>query len=144
MVMEHLTPEPIAMHAPWRAQGDARADSLVGKSPFDEIVVGTWLHVEAMDRNVFWMRVGPLVLNVTTRGGRPRIRIDREPDEHPWDVKVLGDVEQDQATEHHLRLRAIAAYEAVRGSDRTRAPDPKRLRRELKRRMGAAPVARGG
>ena len=28
------------------------------KSGFDEIVVGRWLHLEQMDKNYWWMRLG--------------------------------------------------------------------------------------
>jgi len=86
--------------------------------------------------------VGPLVINVCKRGNRIDLRIHREPDEHVYGVTVEGDLTKDQATEHDLRLRALAAYEAARPG-KGLAPDPKRLRKELGRRMGAAPAARG-
>ena len=39
---------------------------------FDEIVVGHWLHVEAMDHSTYWMNVGGVTLFVTAdRDGRP-------------------------------------------------------------------------
>ena len=44
---------------------------------FDELVVGRWFHVEAMDATVWWMDVGGVVLNVTVdRDGRPK-RVER-------------------------------------------------------------------
>ena len=40
---------------------------------FDELVVGHWLHVEAMDHSTYWMSVGGVVLWVTAdRHGNPK------------------------------------------------------------------------
>lgn len=41
---------------------------------FDELVVGRWIHVEAMDSTVWWMNVGGVTINVTVdRDGRPKV-----------------------------------------------------------------------
>jgi hypothetical protein len=129
--MEHLTPTKVSLRRPWRAQGDA----------FDELVVGSWLHVEDMGDGHMWMRVGPLVINVTERALGMDMRIHRESDEHLYRVTIDGDLTQDQATEHDLRLRVLAAYEAARDGDRRREPGADRLRWEIGRRM-AVPAAR--
>jgi hypothetical protein len=40
---------------------------------FDEIVVGRWLHVEAMDAADYWMNIGGVTLLVTAdRDGHPK------------------------------------------------------------------------
>ena len=40
---------------------------------FDELVVDRWLHVEAMQSNVWWMNVGGVTLHVTVdRDGHPK------------------------------------------------------------------------
>jgi hypothetical protein len=33
----------------------------------DEIVIGSWFHLEMMDDNEYWMSIGGLVVNVTIR-----------------------------------------------------------------------------
>jgi hypothetical protein len=40
---------------------------------FDELVVGSFLHVEQMDEGCWWMDIGGVIVNVTAdRDGRPR------------------------------------------------------------------------
>jgi hypothetical protein len=40
---------------------------------FDELVVGSWIHVEQMSDRVFWMNVGGVTINISVdRDGRPR------------------------------------------------------------------------
>lgn len=40
---------------------------------FDELVVGRWLHIEAMDTGYWWMNIGGVTVNVTAdRDGRPK------------------------------------------------------------------------
>lgn len=63
---------------PWRAQGWRSV--FTPKDSFDELVVGNWLHVEVMDRDHVWMRVGPLMVNVTTKRGAVKVRIERDGD----------------------------------------------------------------
>lgn len=36
---------------------------------FDELVIDDWLHLEQMDTNSWWMRVGDACVNVTVRKG---------------------------------------------------------------------------
>lgn len=45
---------------------------------FDELVVGRWCHIEAMDDNQWCMSIGGVTLHVTTdRDGRPKkVRVD--------------------------------------------------------------------
>ena len=44
----------------WRllAHDGQRESRLAGDSGFDELVVDEWLHVEQMDKDCFWLRVG--------------------------------------------------------------------------------------
>ncbi|MEU8151749.1 hypothetical protein [Nonomuraea sp. NPDC048901] len=45
----------------------------LANTEFDELVVGSWLHVEQMDAHVYWMNVGGVTLNVRVdRDGRPQ------------------------------------------------------------------------
>ena len=45
---------------PWRVQSDDRGD-------FDEICVGSWLHVERLSHRGFWVAVGERKWTVTVR-----------------------------------------------------------------------------
>ena len=65
---------------PWRVQGANAEHRITSTSDFDELVVADWLHVEVMDRNHVWMRVGPLMINVTTKRGAVTVRIERDGD----------------------------------------------------------------
>ena len=79
------------MLSPWRAQGMTTV--VKPTDTFDEIVVGDWLHVEAMGPSHVWMRIGPLNINVTRTGGVLRIRIDGDQDDgKPYEVIVEGNV----------------------------------------------------
>lgn len=40
------------------------SDEIEGASEFDELVVGNWLHVEQMDHRFWWIRVGPMEINI--------------------------------------------------------------------------------
>jgi hypothetical protein len=45
---------------------------------FDELVVDDWLHIEQMDTNVWWLRVGDARLMVTlATDGRPSVDVER-------------------------------------------------------------------
>ena len=65
-----------AMAAVWRVQADelkgakgygARHNYDSDQEPnteIDEIVIGRWFHLEAMDTRLYWMDIGGLVVNV--------------------------------------------------------------------------------
>lgn len=56
--------------SPWRVQGSTgELKRLTDKGEFDEIVVGDWLHVEAMDADSVWVRLGNRVFDVFSEGG---------------------------------------------------------------------------
>ncbi len=57
---------------PWRAQGQIWRGQFV--EAFDEIVVGDWLHVEAMDTNAAWVRLGDRVFDVWRQRGKIMVR----------------------------------------------------------------------
>lgn len=43
---------------------------------FDELVIGSWIHLEQMDTGVWWMNIGGVTVNIKAdRDGRPK-RID--------------------------------------------------------------------
>lgn len=55
-----------------RDQGE-RATVLPG-TEFDEVVVGSWLHLEQMDTGLWWANVGGVTVNVRAdRDGRPTL-----------------------------------------------------------------------
>lgn len=41
-----------------RAYGRKGSVSLENEGAFDELVVGDWIHLEQMDKRVWWMRLG--------------------------------------------------------------------------------------
>jgi hypothetical protein len=51
----------------WRllAHLENRYFEVENQGSFDELVVDGWLHIEQMDANVWWMRVGDASINVT-------------------------------------------------------------------------------
>lgn len=58
------------------------------RTEFDELVVGRWLHVEAMDTGKWWLNVGGVVLRVEAdRDGRPRKVHVYGPGEHDCPVE---------------------------------------------------------
>ena len=41
---------------------------------FDELVIGSWIHLEQMDNGRWWMNVGGVTINVTAdRDGQPKV-----------------------------------------------------------------------
>lgn len=53
--------------------GEHRRHHHLPGTEFDELVVGSWLHVEQMDAGVWWMNVGGVTLTVRVdRDGRPQ------------------------------------------------------------------------
>lgn len=52
---------------------------------FDELVIDEWIHLEQMDTNHWWMRLGPLMVHVTVgeRGQARTIQVEEDfsPDE---------------------------------------------------------------
>ena len=107
---------------PWRAQGFR--STFTPRDSFDEIVIADWLHVERLGPGHVWIRVGPVHINVTDRG-RMAIRIERDGDDAPCAVEVDGDITGEREAQ---QTRFLRAYEAARGWDRNRAPEPEMLR----------------
>lgn len=67
----------------WRllahSKNDQKDISFENEGIFDELVVDDWLHIEQMDTNVWWMRVGDARIVVRLKKGhRPMVTIDRE------------------------------------------------------------------
>ena len=64
---------------PWRvlAQDLRRSERHEsGAVPFDEVVVGEWLHVERIDLDLWWLRIGGVALTVETgEDGRVTVRL---------------------------------------------------------------------
>ncbi|MFC4006601.1 hypothetical protein ACFOY2_05170 [Nonomuraea purpurea] len=53
--------------------GEHRRHHHLPGTEFDELVVGSWLHVEQMDAGVWWMNCGGVTLTVRVdRDGRPQ------------------------------------------------------------------------
>ena len=66
--------------AKWRflAHGQKGSLQLENQGVFDELVVDDWLHIEQMDKAVWWMRLGDARIMVTVvAGGRPIVNIER-------------------------------------------------------------------
>ncbi len=64
----------------WRLHAVAgdKETSLSSPAGFDELVVGDWFHIERMDKNVWWMRVGDARIMVSTPAkGSPTVTIER-------------------------------------------------------------------
>ncbi len=64
----------------WRllAHREDRSIELENEGLFDELVVDDWLHIEKMDRNVWWMRLGDACITITlSQDDRPVVDIER-------------------------------------------------------------------
>jgi hypothetical protein len=57
----------------WRILAHREGEKIVleNQGAFDELVVDDWLHVEQMDNNVWWLRVGDVRLFVTLSDNEP-------------------------------------------------------------------------
>lgn len=56
---------------------------------FDELVIGSWIHLEQMDTGCWWMNVGGVTVNVQAdRDGRPKAVDVAGPDD--YDGRVPG------------------------------------------------------
>jgi hypothetical protein len=52
---------------------EGHSATVLEDTEFDELVVGSWLHVEQMGAGSWWLDIGGLVVNVSVdRDGRPR------------------------------------------------------------------------
>ena len=61
--------------APLTAE-DAAFVSLQNQGDFDELVVGTWFHLEQMSGRQWWMRVGDVTFGIHLPKGKPaRVRL---------------------------------------------------------------------
>ena len=64
----------------WRilAHREGETVELENQGKFDELVLDDWLHVEQMDDNVWWLRVGDVRIFVTVRGAEnPVVDVER-------------------------------------------------------------------
>lgn len=64
----------------WRllAHEDGGPVEVENRGVFDELVVDQWLHIEQMDTNVWWLRVGDARLWVKLDSqGRPEVDVER-------------------------------------------------------------------
>jgi hypothetical protein len=64
----------------WRvlAHREGRSVEVENDGTFDELVVDDWLHVEQMEANVWWLRVGDARLIVTLdMEGQPSLDVQR-------------------------------------------------------------------
>lgn len=61
-----------------------------GPSEFDELVVDEWLHLEQLDKRLWYMRLGPLLIHVTVgeRGRAKQVSVTCDEDgyEHTDDM----------------------------------------------------------
>lgn len=55
------------------ATGNSRTHILPPTTEFDELVVGSWIHLEAMDTGFWWMNLAGVTIHITAdRDGRPK------------------------------------------------------------------------
>lgn len=55
----------------WRAKWDVGDGSHTTENvgEFDELVIGEWFHIEKMDNDKWWIRIGDARIDVRVRGG---------------------------------------------------------------------------
>lgn len=86
-ISHHVSPDP-AFGGRYPDTPTSRTTVLPG-CEFDELVVGSWLHVEQMDGGTWWMNIGGVTVHVTAdRDGRPRHVWVAGPDD--YDAPVDG------------------------------------------------------
>jgi hypothetical protein len=76
----------------WRvlAHSGTRHFEMENEGVFDELVVDDWLHIEQMDTNVWWMRVGDAWINVTlSQDGQPEVDVERGFYEDPYGTTTV-------------------------------------------------------
>ncbi len=56
---------------------DGREVELGNQGDFDELVVDEWFHIERMDENKWWLRVGDARIWVALVDGRPTVDVER-------------------------------------------------------------------
>jgi hypothetical protein len=63
----------------WRvlAHDGARTVEVQNQGTFDELVVDDWLHVEQMDDEVWWLRIGDARVMVTLGPAEPSVDVER-------------------------------------------------------------------
>ncbi len=64
----------------WRFKAihDGETISLEASAGFDELVVGTWFHLENMDKDLWWLRVGDAKIMVRTpANGEVTVEVER-------------------------------------------------------------------
>ncbi|MDX2996404.1 hypothetical protein [Streptomyces scabiei] len=66
-----VTPDPA--FARKHPGGEFSRTHLLEGTEFDELVVGSWLHIEQLDTSVWWINIGGVTVHVTAdRDGRPK------------------------------------------------------------------------
>ena len=56
-----------------------------GPTEFDELVVGSWFHLEGMNTRDWWMQVGPLAINIKVYAdGRHDVIVEDESEENGY------------------------------------------------------------
>jgi hypothetical protein len=63
----------------WRllTHDDVKTTEIKNKGIFDELVVDDWLHIEQMDDNIWWLRVGDVRI-VATVSSQGQVTVDVE------------------------------------------------------------------
>jgi hypothetical protein len=66
--------------AEWRILAHEKGDTVevANRGKLDEVVVDEWFHLEEMDQNQWWMRLGDIRATITkTENGKVRVDIER-------------------------------------------------------------------
>lgn len=118
--------------SPWRAQSEEGVTRIAPAEPFDELVVGDWLHVEVMEDDSVWIGLAHLNINVSRRAdGVLRVYIDADGEDVPA-VVTLRDEIAGLAPRERLRAAILKAYDGAREHE-GKAPTLERLLEELRR-----------
>lgn len=101
----HVTSNP----GPGGPDGEHSWTHVLPGTEFDELVVGSFLHIEQLGTGIWWMNIGGLTVHVSAdRDGRPRNVSVHMPghfdeategcvyrlDDEPYDVRAYGTVPQ--------------------------------------------------
>ena len=77
MPKRHPRPGSTWRFLAWTKSGDPIERQSKGGETFDELVVDDWLHIEQMDRDTWWMRIGDDLV-VRVKNGAV-VSIERDP-----------------------------------------------------------------
>lgn len=62
----------------WKNKGQEKVE-MHNEGIFDELVIDDWFHIEQMDTDAWWMRIGRYNVNIQLRkDGKHRVRIEEE------------------------------------------------------------------